>query len=477
MDPCPLAIEVKRCPQRQLQQQEPTIQPAIEGIPFHVSCEAVNLPQGWNLMQHPFAVGPPQAPGGVMVVVGLVGEEMMVAVQAHPFDRSALAGQRSHQHQGSLQPAGRLEGAMGHQPVQAKSDPQNGGPVQNRQDDHPLKAPEARQQGRHGSPMQGHHEGGAAEFPFALSRGKGQAHHRHSLPQGSGTPFSDSRIRPGHGSVAGAVQPWLALWGIGLGQTINSPVGCARRGAGLCGLVRGFAGGRCRSRDCISHAWPSEQPAQCRQNPCASRLHTAPPALTWAREKVAAALGRIAPMAAARTAAVRPVLERVLDAFAKERLGTQHFASVSGYGHGDQGREVLDRVFARVLQAEAAAVRLQFTSGTHAITAALFGVLRPGDRLLALTGRPYDTLEEVIGLRGAAMGSLADFGVTYAELPLNPQGRVDEDGSGAGAGAAHPDGAAAAKPRLQLAAVPACGRDRPDLPAGEGPASRLRLLC
>jgi cystathionine beta-lyase family protein involved in aluminum resistance len=118
-------------------------------------------------------------------------------------------------------------------------------------------------------------------------------------------------------------------------------------------------------------------------------------------------------------------LERVLAAFAAERVGVQHFASVSGYGHGDQGREVLDRVFARVLQAEAAAVRLQFVSGTHAIAAALYGVLRPGDRLLALTGRPYDTLEEVIGIRGSGQGSLAEFGVTYAELDLLAAGGID----------------------------------------------------
>jgi len=118
----------------------------------------------------------------------------------------------------------------------------------------------------------------------------------------------------------------------------------------------------------------------------------------------------------------------VLEAFVAERLGTQHFASVSGYGHGDQGREVLDRVFARVLQAEAAAVRLQFVSGTHAIAAALFGVLRPGDRLLAITGRPYDTLEEVIGIRGSGQGSLADFGIAYDELPLGPDGLVDRPG-------------------------------------------------
>ena len=116
----------------------------------------------------------------------------------------------------------------------------------------------------------------------------------------------------------------------------------------------------------------------------------------------------------------------VLAAFAAERLGCHHFASVSGYGHGDLGRDTLDRVFARVMQAEAAAVRLQFVSGTHAIAAALFGVLRPGDRLLSLTGRPYDTLEEVIGLRGNGSGSLAEFGIAYDELALTADGQVDE---------------------------------------------------
>jgi len=146
----------------------------------------------------------------------------------------------------------------------------------------------------------------------------------------------------------------------------------------------------------------------------------------WAAQRVEAALAAIAPQAARHTAGVRPRLARVLAALAAERVGVQHFASVSGYGHGDLGREVLDRVFARVLQAEAAAVRLQFVSGTHAIAAALFGVLRPGDRLLALTGRPYDTLEEVIGIRGSGQGSLAEFGISYDELPLTPEGLVDE---------------------------------------------------
>ena len=151
-----------------------------------------------------------------------------------------------------------------------------------------------------------------------------------------------------------------------------------------------------------------------------------PAASPQAWEAVAAAQQQLSAAAAARTAAVQPQLAKVLAAFQAERVGTHHFASVSGYGHNDLGRDTLDRVFARVLGAEAAAVRLQFVSGTHAITAALFGVLRPGDRLLSITGRPYDTLEEVIGLRGSGQGSLAEFGIHYDELELTADGRVDE---------------------------------------------------
>jgi cystathionine beta-lyase family protein involved in aluminum resistance len=151
-----------------------------------------------------------------------------------------------------------------------------------------------------------------------------------------------------------------------------------------------------------------------------------PAASPQAWEAVAAAQQQLTAAAAARTASVQPQLAKVLAAFQAERVGTHHFASVSGYGHNDLGRDTLDRVFARVLGAEAAAVRLQFVSGTHAITAALFGVLRPGDRLLSITGRPYDTLEEVIGLRGSGQGSLAEFGIHYDELELTADGRVDE---------------------------------------------------
>ncbi|WP_421655109.1 aminotransferase class I/II-fold pyridoxal phosphate-dependent enzyme [Leptothermofonsia sp. ETS-13] len=118
-------------------------------------------------------------------------------------------------------------------------------------------------------------------------------------------------------------------------------------------------------------------------------------------------------------------LKRVLDALRHHRVGTHHFAGVSGYGHDDLGRQVLDQVFAEVMGAEAAAVRVQFVSGTHAIACALYGVLRPGDEMLAVAGAPYDTLEEVIGIRGSNQGSLADFGITYRELSLTEPGTID----------------------------------------------------
>lgn len=124
-------------------------------------------------------------------------------------------------------------------------------------------------------------------------------------------------------------------------------------------------------------------------------------------------------------AQVKQNLKRVLSAFRRHRVGAHHFAGVSGYGHDDLGRETLDKVFADVMGAEAAAVRVQFVSGTHAIACALFGVLRPGDEMLAVVGSPYDTLEEVIGLRGEGQGSLIEFGIKYRELPLTKEGNVD----------------------------------------------------
>jgi cystathionine beta-lyase family protein involved in aluminum resistance len=128
-------------------------------------------------------------------------------------------------------------------------------------------------------------------------------------------------------------------------------------------------------------------------------------------------------------AQVKQNLKKVLTAFRDQRVGVQHFSSVSGYGHDDLGRETLDRVFAQIMQAEAAAVRVQFVSGTHAIACALYGVLRPGDEILAVAGAPYDTLEEVIGLRGNNnQGSLKDWQIDYRQLELTEQGTIDWSG-------------------------------------------------
>ncbi len=115
--------------------------------------------------------------------------------------------------------------------------------------------------------------------------------------------------------------------------------------------------------------------------------------------------------------------EKVLAAFRKEQIALRHFNPSTGYGYGDEGREVLGRVYADAFGAERAIVSPALLSGTHTLTVALFGVLRPGDRILFLTGMPYDTIRGVIW--GKGNGSLADFGVTYDILPLTAAGKVD----------------------------------------------------
>ncbi len=142
-------------------------------------------------------------------------------------------------------------------------------------------------------------------------------------------------------------------------------------------------------------------------------------------EQLRAAEEALLPIFSGIDAQVKQNIQKVLTAFHRQRVGAHHFAGVSGYGHDDLGRETLDKVFAEVMGAEAAAVRVQFVSGTHAIACALFGVLRPGDEMLSVVGAPYDTLEEVIGLRGQGQGSLKEFGVSYRQLPLTNEGMVD----------------------------------------------------
>ncbi|MBU8792204.1 methionine gamma-lyase family protein [Oceanobacillus caeni] len=117
--------------------------------------------------------------------------------------------------------------------------------------------------------------------------------------------------------------------------------------------------------------------------------------------------------------------KRVLDAFVKHRISDSHFQSTSGYGYDDMGREGLEAVYAEVFGGEDALVRPQIVSGTHAITTALFGLLRPGDELIYITGKPYDTLEEVIGIRGENSGSLKDFYIDYNQISLTKEGGID----------------------------------------------------
>ena len=112
--------------------------------------------------------------------------------------------------------------------------------------------------------------------------------------------------------------------------------------------------------------------------------------------------------------------QKMLKAFIDNGVSENIFAESTGYGYGDRGREIIDRVFAQAVGAEDAIVRHNFTCGTHTLTVALFGILRPGDTMLCVSGRPYDTILPVIGItkNGKNMGSLADYGVKYEEIDL-----------------------------------------------------------
>src|SRR5699024_9129690 len=116
---------------------------------------------------------------------------------------------------------------------------------------------------------------------------------------------------------------------------------------------------------------------------------------------------------------------RVLQAFKDEEFGDHHYSSTECHGNDDRGRDAHEAVYANVFGGEYALVRPQIVSGTHAISTALFGLLRPHDELLYITGSPYDTLEEVIGKRGEESGSLKELQVTYNEVALDENNKVD----------------------------------------------------
>ena len=116
---------------------------------------------------------------------------------------------------------------------------------------------------------------------------------------------------------------------------------------------------------------------------------------------------------------------KILDAFQKNRISDMHFGWNTGYGYNDVGREALEKVYADIFKTEAALVRPIIVNGTHALTLTLTGILRPGDELIYCTGKPYDTLEEVIGIRGEGKGSLKDFGISYKQVELRNDGTID----------------------------------------------------
>ncbi|WP_226665549.1 aminotransferase class I/II-fold pyridoxal phosphate-dependent enzyme [Metabacillus litoralis] len=118
---------------------------------------------------------------------------------------------------------------------------------------------------------------------------------------------------------------------------------------------------------------------------------------------------------------------RVLQSFQKHRVSDSHFIPTTGYGYDDIGRDTLEELYADVFGGESGLVRPQIISGTHAISIALFGVLRPGDELLYITGKPYDTLEEIVGIRGNGIGSLKEFNIDYKTVELTEKGSVDFD--------------------------------------------------
>ncbi len=114
--------------------------------------------------------------------------------------------------------------------------------------------------------------------------------------------------------------------------------------------------------------------------------------------------------------------QRVLGVFRTHQVAARHFSQTTGYGYDDIGRDTLEAMYADIFEAEAAIVRSQIASGTHALSLALFGLLLPGDELLSVTGKPYDTLDGVIGISESNMGSLREMGVTYAQVDMNDAG-------------------------------------------------------
>ena len=252
--------------------------------------------------------------------------------------------------------------------------------------------------------------------PDAMSRGRGALLPTCSTPEGIDEYVDDGRPSPSDVARDASMEFWLEL----ANQRLAGLRGGGETAADGAGTVAGAV-------DAVSPAAsesPPRQPGEPFSEVEARLLVSA------ARERLdAAGLFREIDARTQRT------LARILAAFREARVGPHLFGGTDGYGHGDQGRETLDEIYAKLFGAEAALVRVQCFSGTHAIACALFAVLRPGHELLAISGKPYDTLEEVIGSRKedpelephGMTGSLDDFGVTYKEIDLLEGGDFDLD--------------------------------------------------
>lgn len=119
---------------------------------------------------------------------------------------------------------------------------------------------------------------------------------------------------------------------------------------------------------------------------------------------------------------------KILAALQKNRLSDMHFGWNTGYGYDDPGRDAVEKIYSDIFHTDSALVRPIIVNGTHALAITLLGILRPGDELIYCTGRPYDTLEEVIGIRGEGNGSLKDYGISYKQVELLPDGSIDLEG-------------------------------------------------
>ncbi len=140
------------------------------------------------------------------------------------------------------------------------------------------------------------------------------------------------------------------------------------------------------------------------------------------------AMARVKPQFEKIDATAEYNTRRVMEAFQDNRVSESHFAGTTGYGYDDLGRDTLDKIYAQLFGTESALVRLGFVNGTHALTAAMFALCKPGETVLAATGLPYDTLRSAIGISGDCHGSLKFYGIDYAQVDMTDSGEPDYDG-------------------------------------------------